>query len=494
MRLSGEIRRALAGLVVVVAASACAGLPPCPERGGPPWLALASDHFVVRTDMDSDDARRLVGDLEDTRAAMLAMVWPGQEGPPGKIVVIALRSSNEMREFGDIAGMFVRRPPFPPTVVIGGTTRLTTLKHEVAHLLSRWVLPNQPDWFSEGLATFLETIYYDRDERKAYAGRSGDDHFRVVRQGWFLSLEELQLGVPTEDIFRRSRYYASSWLVVHYMLNRRGEAFADFQRRLGRFEEPRAAWSRSFPDVDGSALRNELLGYLRDDRFTIFMKSLSPWTGSIAVRPLPDAEVHAARAFLFAHTGWSEDDRQRRRPRAEAEVAEALRLDRGAPEALAVRRYALEVAGGRGARDVEDARTASTAHPDSWLSWLMVADAAPEGDPSVVQEALTRALALAPDEGAVVARMAILRANQSRWADALLFSDKALRLNVLNEAVMVVHLAALVEVGRCDEALAWGHQAARLVTGRAHGQVERLTARCQAPSPPVPAAVPVSPQ
>lgn len=44
------------------------------------------------------------------------------------------------------------------------------------------------------------------------------------------------------------RYYAASWLLVHYLMNQRHEDFKSFQRRLARMEEPQAAWNATFPE------------------------------------------------------------------------------------------------------------------------------------------------------------------------------------------------------------------------------------------------------
>jgi hypothetical protein len=161
-------------VVIVVAAwgaAGCATLPACPAKGGPAWRELTSAHFRVRSDLDQEDARETVRRLEEIRASMLATLWPGAPDPPNRTEVIVLRSRIEFMVFARdpqvppvLWGLRSERPPLPPTLIFSGTDYRTmgVLAHELAHDLSRWYMPMQPPWYSEGIATFLETLRYDR--------------------------------------------------------------------------------------------------------------------------------------------------------------------------------------------------------------------------------------------------------------------------------------------------------------------------------------------
>src|SRR2546427_13220329 len=78
----------------------------------------------------------------------------------------------------------------------------------------------------------------------------------------------------------------------------------------------------------------------------------------------------------------------------------------GPIEALAVRYY-VQLTGEKSAQRRKDlAEHAAQTHPQSPLAWLMVADADALGDAR--QTALSRALALAPNDAEVLTRMALV--------------------------------------------------------------------------------------
>ena len=89
------------------------------------------------------------------------------------------------------------------------------------------------------------------------------------------------------------------------------------------------------------------------------------------------------------------------------------------------------------------------------MSWLMLADAS-DTTRAARRTALTRALALAPDQPDVAAHFADLKAAEQAWDEALKFSNKAVRLELLNAGTMRTHIQALLHTGGCDEAMRFG--------------------------------------
>jgi hypothetical protein len=79
-----------------------------------------------------------------------------------------------------------------------------------------------------------------------------------------------------------------------------------------------------------------------------------------------------------------------------------------------------------------------------------VADAAEFGD--LRQTALARALALAPNDPEVLARMADLKASNQEWDQAAAFSRKAVRLRAMSPRALDTHVMALAHTGQCREA------------------------------------------
>ncbi len=470
---------------VVLAAAGCATLPACPARGGPAWTELTTEHFVVRTDLPDDAAREVIRELEETWAAMLAAVWPDAPGPPDRTQVIALASTSELSSFtgaGIIGGLSVHKSPFPATIVTGAafeSERGTILRHELGHHLSRWFLPQEPLWFSEGIATYLETIRYDRSEQRAVVGEPATDRVLELRGlGLFPASRLLAETYPAMAETRR--FESTTWLLVHYLINNRSSAFEALQRRIGTFQPAQDAWAAELGDLDAQRLATTLDQYLSSGSYTVSSVKLPPWNGPAAARAMSDAEVHGIRAYLYA-VG--------QRPRTPTtlenmrfEIAEATSADpTGAIEALAVQSYEVREQTPEQRREV--ASRVSTAHPEVALAWLMAADA--DGPGLAQRTALVRALVLAPNDPEVLARLAVVKASARAWDQAVALSRRALRLRAMSPQLLAIHVASLVETGQCREAdfyvaaLRAPAMASAPVSAAIAGRLPALRARCQ---------------
>jgi len=242
---------AAAVLTTVTAVASCATVPPCPAKGGRSWRELTTEHFVLRTDLDQDDAVRVLRTLEETRSAMLIGVWPNFEIQAQSTPVFALDSTAELTSYtGPLSSAKHQyAPPFPAFILVPDRGAGTTVKHELAHQLGLQVLAAQPPWFSEGIATFLQTIHPDsQDDARMVIGDADPDLYRLFRYAAPTSLDEL-LGKMPDSPIERARFYATSWVLVHYLYNHRPEQLRDFERRLGRLQPAPAAFRAAFPDL-----------------------------------------------------------------------------------------------------------------------------------------------------------------------------------------------------------------------------------------------------
>jgi len=103
MRRVGAIALALAAGTVAGCASNFAA---CPAAGGPVWRELASDHFVLRTDLGLDEARDTLRDLENLRAALLTCLRAPPGIDTGHVPVIVVRDGWDQVCSPDVAGFF----------------------------------------------------------------------------------------------------------------------------------------------------------------------------------------------------------------------------------------------------------------------------------------------------------------------------------------------------------------------------------------------------
>jgi hypothetical protein len=327
------------GLASPLGAPGCATttFPPCPAKGGSPWSALTSAHFVVRTDLDAADADELVRDLEETRAVIMAVAWPKAADPPGRTNVIAFRSQEELSRVvpDGVGGMWLKRPPFPATLLLGGPrgssgasalsagnplAATSAIPHEVTHDLARRFLPFQPPWYAEGLATFLETLTYDRATGIASVGFPPAGRLAALRGGGRWTPEELvRCTVEPRGGATLGQFEDSSWLLFHYLVDKRAAGLTRFQELARELSPWTVAWERAFPDVAFADLKREVGVHLADLSFKAYAYKVVVPARPVDKRPLRDAEVHVLRAFMLATLGG-----QKAHAQLATELSEAL--------------------------------------------------------------------------------------------------------------------------------------------------------------------------
>jgi hypothetical protein len=356
--------------LAVLASSACASLPPCPARGGPAWSEWTSPHFTLFTDLDVDDARSTLRDYEELRAAVHLAAWRRAPEPRGRVVVIALRDLRERHVFvpaGYLATFMTAPPLSQPFIIKSGSERDDVVTWTLVHALGRqYGLQGKVPWFDEGLARYLGPLRLDEDGKVTY-GQVDPQLLRALTFGHLTSFENLWNPVPLED---RGKFYATSWVVVHYLFNHEGARFDEFQRRLLTTSDARAAWREVFPDLTSEVMDARLSAYVfREGQFDAFEARLPPLHAATTQAPLSDAQVHALRALLYATTTVSQP--APREALARAEIAEALRLEPLQMLALVVQRLLLR----DDEADVVAPKKLIALHPASAAAWLLLARA-----------------------------------------------------------------------------------------------------------------------
>src|SRR6187401_1720984 len=103
---------ALLGLALSV--SACAGT----QRGAGSWQEVTTPHFHISTDLEVGSALETAKMLEETRAALLAVAWPGAADPPGRTEMLIARSKQLIRFMPALAeGFAIHSTALPPMIV-----------------------------------------------------------------------------------------------------------------------------------------------------------------------------------------------------------------------------------------------------------------------------------------------------------------------------------------------------------------------------------------
>ena len=512
---------AVAALLLATSTLACsalrAPLTP-PEKGGPPWIELTSAHFVVKTDVDRYTARKIVGELERSHAALAyAIRRPVTLGqtpkPPAQPVgeretpveVVVFERVADFRQVAPRnAGAFFSphlQADFEPQPVIvmhdselADETRLT-VQHELAHRFLHERFGSMPRWLDEGLAQYHAPAHF-RDGRLILGSATSTD-FSERPFAWIASKDGFeQLEVPLHsaptlrqlieadrDEFypaggdsgpsrkqgeRQSALYAGAWRLVHLLTNgpipQYRARFAGFLDDLQRGARPRDAFLERFGD-DWKGLDDAYRAYLTVDRLQLMVAQppAAPATAAPVERQLSAADVHLLWARVMP---WSKD----KQSRVQEELGAASALAPLAPEVL-LRRAMLALRAKDFAAALADLDVAMAKAPDEprvLFAQVTCRDmqrrALPTGDARYkeIVERLARHAITAHQLDAV----AWFRLAEGRVDDALGLSARALGADPLCWDCYDAHAVFLLQKGKLDEAMAASDRALGLAPER----------------------------
>jgi hypothetical protein len=453
-------RSIAARLLVILASASCGG--GALQHGTAPsrdrWVQLDTPHFAISTNLDDATANGIATSLEQVRASLLALAWTGAKDPRGRTPVVVFERPSEFEHYigrDHYAGIAISRPGFERTLSFrpGGSNGVPPVAiHEMTHDLSQWFMPIQPLWFAEGLAEYLATFSIDADAQQATMGKTSDDNIRWLTETHvFIRSARLFEATSTDisDPREQASFYASSWLLVHYLLHEQPEAFGKFQLGLTRLVPWREAWAAAFPDLTPEKLDEQVMDYVAKNRFMVVSDHVDMPRFETHQRTLSDAEGHGVLSRLSSALDL---------PVGESEMAEALRLDPNELNALVVRYHSAAAASDEARLDV--ARRAVAAHPGSGEAWLLAAMAEPTA--SARSDALRQAERLSPDHPLLARLLAGEAVSSGHSGQALEYSALALRRSPLTADLLALHVTALAGRHHCSTALSLTNSASAL--------------------------------
>ncbi len=426
---------------------------PAPPKNAPragtsarSWRELTSDHFVLKTDLSSKAARKLIAQIEFSRAGLVQVLLDGRDERRTRLEVVAFATQREYKPFAGKHGAeaFLEHRRGKELIVLGPLKhylQAADVSHELAHHLLYMRIPLQPLWFREGMAEFSSSPL--RASSRSYvAGLPSPWNLRIVNNS----------RVPVRDLLAwrgdesyRVEYYPWSCLLVHYLINRHADALRDFETRLANFEDPTDAWNAAFPAWSLRApgrtevLDEELDAYKRspDQRPQVFRVSAS---AKLSERSLSPAEAITTRLRLERR--WAPGQ-------LEPELDRALALDPTNVQALTMKAQ----------RDLANAaklaQRAVEAHPNDPTAWVLRA----RWPGSIGREAAKRsetyfrkALELAPHDPNIALDLASQLLDIGNSKEALPLVLQAQRAEPWKATAFFVGALASAALGQCDEA------------------------------------------
>ena len=243
-----EIRKLAAGVAALLAILAAPNLAFAKAKDEPKWIEVHTAHFSVITDAGEKRGREVALRMEQMRAIFGRLLLKKKLTMPVPVTVISLKSD---KQYGTVApakqsmagGFYVPGPDRVYIVLnLFETDPWRAVAHPLAHYFLNYNYPPAQGWFDEGLAEYFGSIQIDKQ-----VGMGGDpelapewheDIFDEVRRDpnvpqsltqlvsspvWLSMVDLFTMkhdGSGTREGTHNTLYYAQSWIVVHYLLNK----------------------------------------------------------------------------------------------------------------------------------------------------------------------------------------------------------------------------------------------------------------------------------
>jgi tetratricopeptide (TPR) repeat protein len=427
------------------------------------WREVSTPHFVLRTDLAADVAKRAAETLELNRDMLVSAAWPRTEIPEwARTEVYVLDGMDFQRTFGEkLESLSIGGVP-EQFYLYGEPGRwesksslmlsaVSTLRFQLAVRIARLIYPDGPRWFVDGIGHFLETVHLSDDRKSVVLGAVNPSQLRSYASRRTVSLAQLLAwndGDPADWGLD-----GLSWLFVHWLSNAQPDRFSRYRLELMRGAGPQAAYATAFPGLDLAATDQALFRYSKHGEYGEASAPLVPTVASFAERLLTPSDLHVVQARL-ANASWTTNPGERTADGVRTQVREqidmALALDPTNVTALWADDWSPQ------AQRLTRARGAAAAHPDDPRAWELVGNLLDKVQPGCEEEekAYRRALALAPNNPDVISGLAWLLQDQGRWSQAMPLALKVIKRTPNSPFALDTYAAVMFKAGSCTNALA----------------------------------------
>jgi hypothetical protein len=166
----------------------------------------------------------------------------------------------------------------------------------MAHQLSAEIWPRQPLWFAEGLANFLEPVFYADDEKNVVLGGVNFDalrEYKGVRTVGIADALAWKAGLATLAQREAAGLYGFSWLFVHWLYNTHTKELTRYLEELERGSAPDVAFETAMKTIDLTTVDQDLFEYQKHGEFEESMRPL-------VETPLPPGSIRETLLDQFA--------------------------------------------------------------------------------------------------------------------------------------------------------------------------------------------------
>ena len=302
------------------------------------WTEVRSEHFIVNTNSNEKQARKIAGQFERMRSMFHAEFPKMQIDPPSPVIVLAIRDEKDFRALEPeeylrkgqlkLGGLFLRAPDKNYVLMridAEGDHPYEVVYHEYTHLVLAKDAEWMPLWLNEGLAQFYETTLIH--DKEVDIGQASQQNLMLLRQQSILPLATLfkvdQQSPYYHEENKGSIFYAESWALTHMLMIKDGHEkahhLADYIQLLAKGTDPIGAAITSFGDL--RQLEGVLRKYVQMQAFYFSKEPLVTEVdeSTFKARSLTESQSEALRADFLAYN--------RRIPDANALLALVLKDD-----------------------------------------------------------------------------------------------------------------------------------------------------------------------
>lgn len=297
-----------------------------PARDKPEnWVQVRSPHFVVVTNSNEKQGRRVADQFERMRS-VFHKLFPNLHIDPGTpIIVLAIKDEKDFRALEpaaylakgqlQLAGLFLRTPDKNYVLMrldAEGDHPYAVVYHEYTHLLLSKV-DGIPLWLNEGLAEFYQNT--DIRDKDVALGEASRENLDLLRQNRLLPLATLFTVDNASPYYHEenkgSIFYAESWALTHYMLQRdfrdKGHHLKDYLELLGQNMDAVTAATEAFGDL--KQLQAAIEGYVRQGSYEYLRMAGTTDVddSSFQTQAMGVAQADALRADFLAYNGRTAD-------------------------------------------------------------------------------------------------------------------------------------------------------------------------------------------
>src|SRR5580700_4726868 len=251
------------------------------------WTEVRSPHFVVVTNSNEKQGRRIADQFERMREVFHAVFPKLQIDPGSPIIVLAIKDEKDFKALEPeaylakgslkLGGLFLRAPDKNYVLMrvdAEGEHPYAVVYHEYTHLLVGKSAEWMPLWMNEGLAEFYQNT--EIHEKDASLGEPSTENILLLRQRPLLPLTTLFTVDEKSPYYHEenkgSIFYAESWALIHYLQVKdrhdKTSRLSQYSDLLIKNVDPVLAATQAFGDL--KQLQAALEAYVRQASFNYF--------------------------------------------------------------------------------------------------------------------------------------------------------------------------------------------------------------------------------